>query len=194
MSRRYPLEALVEASGLTEAALGRAVGLSGSTLVKARRDGLVLDAAERYAHRAQLHVFEVWPEIVEHLEADRLERRRQIARESARRRYQEDPEVRARRIASAATQRVNNARAIRYQPSRQPEARRASSAVFYRSHADRLKADKRAHYEANRDAIRERQRQWWEANKDARNAARRAKRAQAAGATVEAMTNEENVA
>jgi hypothetical protein len=144
--RRYPLEDLVQASGLTEAALGRLVGLSGTTLVKARRDGLVLDAAERYALRAQLHVFEVWPEMVEHLEADRLERRRQIARESARRRYREDPDVRARRIAASAAWRESAGRALAFQPSRQPEARRAQSKAYYDRNRERILAARRARY------------------------------------------------
>lgn len=58
--RRYPLSALVTATGLTEAALGRLVGLSGSTLKKAREWGFTADAADRYANRAGLHPAEVW--------------------------------------------------------------------------------------------------------------------------------------
>jgi lambda repressor-like predicted transcriptional regulator len=58
---RYPLSSLVEASGLSEAALGRAVGLSGSTLKKAREHGFTESAADRYAIRLELHPSEVWP-------------------------------------------------------------------------------------------------------------------------------------
>lgn len=60
--RRYPLAALVEASGLTEAEFGRRVGLSGTTLVKARSDGFVESAADRYACRAGFHPSQVWPD------------------------------------------------------------------------------------------------------------------------------------
>ena len=60
--RRYPLSALVEASGLSEAALGRAVGLSGTTLVQAREVGLVESAADRYAVRAGIPTLLVWPD------------------------------------------------------------------------------------------------------------------------------------
>lgn len=60
MSGRYPLAALVAASGLTESALARRVGLSGSTLKAARERGLVERAADRYAVRAGLHPAQVW--------------------------------------------------------------------------------------------------------------------------------------
>lgn len=66
MSRRYPLEALVVASGLSEHQLSVKVGLKGTTLRNARTDGLIERAADRYAVRAGLHPFEVWPEMAEH--------------------------------------------------------------------------------------------------------------------------------
>lgn len=58
--RRYPLSALVEASGLSETALARQVGLSGSTLKQARSRGLVEAAADRYAVRIGFHPTMVW--------------------------------------------------------------------------------------------------------------------------------------
>lgn len=103
--RRYPLDALAAAAGMSEAALGRAVGLSGSTLKKAREWGLVADAADRYAIRAGLHPAEVWPTwLDDHLQdedaaaAERLERRRAAGRRYAAKRRQ-DPEFRARQAA-----------------------------------------------------------------------------------------------
>lgn len=57
---RYPLAALVEASGLSEAALARKVGLSGSTLKQARTVGLLEASADRYAVRAGLVPWVVW--------------------------------------------------------------------------------------------------------------------------------------
>lgn len=58
--RRYPLDALLAATGLTEAALSRLVGLSGTTLVRAREHGLTADAADRYAVRAGFAPVNVW--------------------------------------------------------------------------------------------------------------------------------------
>lgn len=58
---RYPLGALVAVSGLTEAALARKVGLSGTTLKAARHRGLTEEAADRYATRAGFHPVAVWP-------------------------------------------------------------------------------------------------------------------------------------
>lgn len=63
--KRYPLAALVEASGMSEAELGRRVGLSGSSLTKARRDGLIESAADRYACRAGLVPWLVWSDWLE---------------------------------------------------------------------------------------------------------------------------------
>lgn len=74
MSRRYPLDALVAASGLTEAALGRKVGLSGSTLKLARTEGLAERSADLFACRAGLTPWLVWPDWLEDLEVECAER------------------------------------------------------------------------------------------------------------------------
>lgn len=66
-ARRYPLANLMAASGLTEAALARKVGLSGSTLKYVRENGLAEVSADRYAVRAGLHPHTVWPEMVGHV-------------------------------------------------------------------------------------------------------------------------------
>lgn len=68
--RRYPLAALVEASRVSESALARMVGLSGSTLKRAREMGLTESAADRYALRAGLHPHLIWPEMAAHQLAD----------------------------------------------------------------------------------------------------------------------------
>jgi hypothetical protein len=70
MSARYPLQALVAASGLTEAELGRRVGLSGSTLKHVREHGLAERSADRYAVRAGMVPSAVWPELLEQAIAD----------------------------------------------------------------------------------------------------------------------------
>jgi hypothetical protein len=127
--RRYPLEALVEASGLTEAALGRAVGLSGSTLGKARRHGLREDAADRYAVRAGLHPLEVWTDFGQvpcaecdglfaptrkgHRFCSRLCADRLRSRERYRRNYASSPEFRAAEVERAKRFALDNARARR---------------------------------------------------------------------------------
>lgn len=58
--KRYPLAALVEASGMSENALGEAVGLTGSNLGNARRFGLIEEAADRCACRLGLVPWLVW--------------------------------------------------------------------------------------------------------------------------------------
>jgi hypothetical protein len=69
LMRRYPLEALMEATGLSEAHLARRVGMDGTTLKRARENGLVASAADRYAVRAGFVPWLVWPEWI----ADQIE-------------------------------------------------------------------------------------------------------------------------
>lgn len=158
MSRRYPLRALVVASGLTEAALGRRVGLSGSTLKHVRVNGLAERSADRYAVRAGLHPFEVWPEMVEHHQADatvecaagdcsvrfiptRKSHRyhsttcfqREYKRERYRTRYATDPEFRAAELERSRRQRETNA-----------QARKVKHAAWYQRNRTRILAAKRA--------------------------------------------------
>jgi hypothetical protein len=66
--RRYPLEPLVAASGLSLHALGMTVGLSGSSLAAARRLGLVEAAADRCACRLGLLPWLVWDDWLADLE------------------------------------------------------------------------------------------------------------------------------
>lgn len=65
MERRYPLAALCAALGLSEAATALEVGLSGTTLKRAREWGLTADAAERYAVRAGFTPGGVWPQFLD---------------------------------------------------------------------------------------------------------------------------------
>ncbi len=149
--RRYPLDALVEASGLSEAALGRRVGLSGSTLKQARAVGLTEVGADRYAVRAGLHPWTVWPDM-EHdaiaaaAEADeqRRERVRQIARDSARKRYWEDPEIRQKRLENARRYRTENRSYVldeqRRRRQRDLERRRQADRDYYRRNREQILA------------------------------------------------------
>lgn len=74
MPRRYPLQALVSASGLSEAALGRKIGLTGTPLIKARELGLVEARADRAAVLCGLTPWLVWPEWLEDAEVECAER------------------------------------------------------------------------------------------------------------------------
>lgn len=138
--RRYPLSALVEASGLSEAALARRVGLSGSTLKNAREVGLLERSADRYAVRAGLHPWTVWPEMEAHAAADA-----------------EAAEVRVREAQRAADRR--HKAKLRRDPAFR--ARQAEYLREYRS-SDRAREVarryRRSYYERNRERELERQR------------------------------------
>lgn len=144
MSRRYPLADLVEATGLTEAAVSRMVGLSGSTLKLARERGLTADAADRYAVRAGFSPLEVWHDYGMTLCAEceegfapfrssqRFCGRRCRERNGARRRYQTRPEV--------------------------AERMRAKSAAYYAEAGDYVRSRVLRYHHANRPAQLERMR------------------------------------
>ena len=152
--RRYSLEALVTASGLTPAALGRKVGLSGSTLQNARARGFSLDAADRYAVRAGLHPLEVWDDfglvpcpVCEGLFAPTRKghvycspRCRQ--RVAARKRW-EDPAYRAKRAEYMAGYRREAARVLAAQKRAWREANRERAREQTRESMRRFRAARR---------------------------------------------------
>lgn len=163
--RRYPLQELVEASGLSEAEFGRRVGLSGSSLTKARRDGLIESAADRYACRAGLVPWLVWSDWLEDLKKECAAEdcsaqfipartghaycsKRCRERVGSKRRYHTDPAARARAIASAAGYYDEAGDYRRTQMRRRHWENRDAE-------LDRM----RAYYAANRERLQERDRQ-----------------------------------
>lgn len=180
--RRYNLDALVAASGLTEHALGRKVGMDGTALRRAREHGLVESAADRYATRAGFHPHSIWPEMGDHAFEDHAVecaerscterfvptrkghrycspacRRRHADREWKRRRYQTDPEFRAAENARKRQYHVDAARAIKANRARwyQENAARTREANrrYREAHREEIKAKRRAYYLANREEI-----------------------------------------
>ena len=155
---RYPLEPLLAAMGCTLSAAAPILGLGGPEYRKYRDLGMNRDTAERKANKAGFHVYEVWPEMVEHdlASADEAERER-------RRRYNRnwyrnaDPEVKARVLASARRYKASAARALSLYNRRYREQNR-----------ERMAARQREHYLANRERILARQREY-----DRRKAAER---------------------
>lgn len=168
MTRRYPLDALVSASGMSEAALARKVGMDRTTLRRAREHGLVETAADRFAIRAGFVPWLVWTDWLEELAQPCADvscerpfvpaRRNQIycspkcarrvtSRNYARRKYQNDPEHRQRKL--------ERTRAYRDESR---EARLAKQRRYYRENADELRRKKAEYRAANRAEIAARQR------------------------------------
>lgn len=161
MSRYYPLQSLVSASGLSEAALARRVGLSGTTLKRAREVGLREDAADRYACRAGLTPLEVWPDwghvdcAVDGCEVSFVPVRKghRCCSERCskilykRTRYRSDPE-----FAESERQK----RRTYYQECIEYE--RAASRARHQRDRDRKLAAMRAYYQANREELKAKQR------------------------------------
>lgn len=61
----FPLQPLADRHGVTLAALGRHLGVSGTTWKRYRDLGVSRDVADRLAGRLGLHPAEVWPEWIE---------------------------------------------------------------------------------------------------------------------------------
>jgi hypothetical protein len=131
--RRYPLAPLAAQIGAaSHREFAKACGLSGSSLVLARCHGLGREQAEAYAIRANLHPYEVWPEMADHdagmgrcLNCDKPffpasgggDRRRYCSDNCAhahrrRVRYVKDPAYRERRKAEARAYYAENKRAV----------------------------------------------------------------------------------
>jgi lambda repressor-like predicted transcriptional regulator len=138
--RRYSLSALVEASGLSEAALARRVGLSGTTLKKARLEGLREDAADRYACRAGLLPWLVWPHWIEEANVECLECSRGFV------------PTNARQVVCSQACRQRRYRNERKTDPAWREAQRLRSRAYYESAARVIVAKKRARIRARREA------------------------------------------
>lgn len=141
---RYPLADLVAATGLTEAALARDIGLSGTTLKNARENGFSASSADRYAVRAGLHPFEVWPEMVGY-ETERVIISDRAKKAAAQRRWR-----------TKNKDYVRNKNYVYYQDC--SAAIRAQRRASYWADAEAARAERRARYERNRQAEIERQR------------------------------------
>lgn len=131
--RRYPLEPLAEATGESCQALGRLLGLSGSSWTVVRDQGAGEKAAERYAVRLGVHPYTVWPEMADHVAADVLARER-ATRNKAMRKWRRKREVRERLREVNRTYYAESAEAIRLKarqrywndPEKYREAKRQS--------------------------------------------------------------------
>jgi endogenous inhibitor of DNA gyrase (YacG/DUF329 family) len=125
MSRRYPLDALLSAMGMTLSAAQPILGLNGPDWRRYSDEGMTREVADRKAVKAGLHPYEVWPEMADHDLEDVSRpcadcgksfivnrdwqrfcstecRQRLHKRNWARNKYRTDPEYRRRRIEQAA--------------------------------------------------------------------------------------------
>ena len=143
--RRYSLQALLDATGLGEHALGQQVGLSGSSIKKARELGLIETAADKYACRAGLTPWLVWPEWLEDAEVACAECEARFV-----------PSRTGHLCCGRACQQRRNQR-TRYHAN--PEAQRDRARRYYAECGEYVKAEARRRWWADVEAARERQRQ-----------------------------------
>lgn len=160
--KRYPLDALVDALGLSEAGVARLVGLSGSTLKRARENGFVEEAADRYAVRAGLLPWLVWSDWLDDLEVECAER-------SCTNRF----------VPSRGSHRFCSKRCKQRVAKRNYVRRRYQSDAEFR---DREKRRTQAYREEARPAIRAKNRRYREANRQTIRERQKARRAQARAA------------
>jgi hypothetical protein len=169
--RRYPLSKLLDACDCTEAELVRRLSLKGvhfdgTTLKRAREQGLVERAADRYAARLGWVVWHVWPEWLDDIIADESKAcadtscgepfvpnrgnqiycsakcaRRVTARNYARRKWASDPEwAEKKRVQSRARKAASR------------RARLIKQRAYYQANRERLLAARRARHAENREA------------------------------------------
>lgn len=146
MSRRYPLQPLLDAAGLSLSALRDRFPMSGPTYRNARQVGLTEQQADRYACGLGLVAVTVWPEMIDHAIEDasvecescscsvqfiptrkghRFCSTRCSYREKNRRLYERDEAHRERKKAESAAYRASAGRAIRIQQAAYRAANRA---------------------------------------------------------------------
>lgn len=161
MNRRYPLRPLLKAMDLTLQEAAVQLGISGATRNRLRDEGLTEKQADRYAVRAGLHPWTLWPEMEQHAFADaqdaeeqtRQHRRRRQA-EWARRKYQEDAEHRAAKRAANDFYKQDAHRAVL-----------AAQRTWRENNAERVNAAKRAWHEAHRVEVNAQRRARYKATK-----------------------------
>jgi len=137
VSRRYPVQPLLDATGLTLNGFIRThmPSVNGAAYRKARDEGLTADQADRWAVAAGLHPFLVWPDMADHqieaAEAAEEERRRRYnARKAAaeRARYHRDPRRRQQALENAKRYVDENRDYVNAQRRRRWHARKDSAA------------------------------------------------------------------
>lgn len=159
---KYPFAPLAAVMGMSEAQACRQLNLAGKTAQKYRRDGMSELVADRMAVKAGFAPYEVWPEwLDEGLQAAQAaeeaaaEAKRAYQREWARKKYQEDAEHRAAKLAKAAQYRIEAREALRRQSARyrqaNPEKVAAKRAAWYAANRERERATRRAYYLKNRE-------------------------------------------
>jgi hypothetical protein len=180
--KRYPLEPLFAAMGMSPNQACMSLGVAGSTQQKYRAEGVIERTAEMLATRAGFHVFEIWPEMVE----DRLDdcslpcedcgtpflptrkghrfcstrcQHRAVQRINQRRRYWTDPDYRERKLAKIRAERATPA------PPAVVRARRAKAAAARARKREDYNAAAREWYWANRDEYNARRRERYAAKK-----------------------------
>lgn len=145
---RYPLQPLADAAGLSMPALGKRLGLKGSTWQEARDLGVGQKAADRYAVRVGLHPAMVWLDWGQDVvEADRARKRERQAK-WAREKYARDAAHRA------VKQERMRAYWERYRAPLIEERRRYRAANH-----EKIQQQRRAYRDANRDVLNARRRE-----------------------------------
>lgn len=175
--RRYPLAALIDASGLSEHALGQRVGLSGTPLIRARRNGLIESAADKYACRLGLVPWLVWSDWLDdawvkcaaeqctnqfvpsrkgHRFCSTACYQRDWKARWFRDRYAQDPKFREAQRERAKAYRARSAKALKVKQQ-----------AWKAANADRQREYRRAYYLANRERLLAKQREYDRARKAA---------------------------
>lgn len=165
--RKYPIEPLLVAMGMTLAQASPILDIGGPEYRRYRDQGMTRETAERKANKAGRHVYEVWAEMVEHDVEDTEaadEARRERRRVRDRKRYAKDPAFRERKRASARKHYAESKRAItlkkRLYRQAHPSQAAIRAAAWRRENQGTAPERRRARYLANRERELARQRDY----------------------------------
>jgi hypothetical protein len=146
---RYPLRDLLVAANITRGDAPRVLAFGGPEYRRWSDEGMTREVAERKALKAGLHPYTVWPEMVDHDDAER-----------------------------SAAQRAAAARRKRRQYSRRRDEILERSRRYREEARGALAVKRRRRYEQNAEAERERSHRYYEANRERMKQAARDRRGQ----------------
>lgn len=145
--KRYPLDPLLNAMGMSHNQACYSLGLSGSTQQEYRRRGVTERVADRLAVKAGLIAYEVWPEMVDDAIASVQKRceRPDCAR----------PFVPLHHRARFCTKRCKDVEGNRRRRQRPEVAQQAreSAARYYAEHTDYVRRNRRRRYYEAMEAV-----------------------------------------
>lgn len=145
--RTYPIEPLLEATGMTMSQLAQALGIGGPEYRRYRDEGMTRDVAERKALKAGLHPYEVWLDMADN---DLHDAERECAAPDCSNRFVPHPMAPRRRWCSSTCKSRTWAREAY---TRDPEPKRQKVRQYDAESRELKRRYNRSYYRRNRSRL-----------------------------------------